>query len=45
MSHVDRGRRLNHDPGGTDEGKLRISVGIVVPRETEVSGEVSRMTL
>lgn len=37
---------IYHDnPQITDEEKLRISVGIHVPAETEGSGEISRMTL
>lgn len=33
------------DPNVTDEQKLRLSVGITVPADTEVSGEVGKMTL
>jgi len=33
------------DPNVTEESKLRLSVGISVPEDTEVTGEVGRMTL
>lgn len=33
------------DPGITEEDKLRISVGITVPGDTEVSGQIGKMTL
>ncbi len=33
------------DPSITDEEKLRISVGIVVPKDSEVSGEVGKLAI
>ncbi len=33
------------DPNITEEAKLRVSVGLSVPADTEVSGEVGKMTL
>lgn len=38
--------RIYHDnPEITDEGKLRVSVCVVVPPETEVSGEIGKMAV
>ncbi len=37
---------IYHDnPEITDEEKLRVSVGLTIPADTEVSGEVGKMTL
>ena len=33
------------DPGVTDAGKLRISVGVSVPDDTPVEGEIGKMTI
>ena len=33
------------DPGVTDPDKLRISVGVSVPEDTEVDGEIGKMTI
>lgn len=33
------------DPSVTEESKLRMSVGIVAPKDTEVSGEVGKLTI